>query len=283
MGTEHKNVLARAVIKVLRPLIRVLIRNEVTHAEMTELVRQTYVEVAYDAYSIPGQEMTFSRVAVLTGLSRKEVVRLKAILESEEVLMKQAPNRAQRVVHGWLADKEFIDRKKQPRDLPVKGPKRSFQTLVQRYSGDITYGAVLDELNLIGVTELTDEGLVRLINKAYIPYKDELEKVRIMSVCVSDLFESAVYNIENTDGEPHFQRQMVYSGIEPDLAEAFKTLSGEKATELLEFLNKYLSSERNKSTAADRAKGKRVGMGIYYFEESQDSKEFSAHGNESDA
>lgn len=283
MGTDHKNVLARAIIKVLRPLIRVLIRNEVTHAELTELVRQTYVEVAYDAYSIPGQEMTYSRVAVLTGLSRKEVVRLKAVLESEEVLVKQAPNRAQRVVHGWLGDREFLDRKKQPRDLPVKGSKRSFQTLVQRYSGDITYGAVLDELNLIGVTELTDEGLVRLINKAYIPYKDELEKVRIMSVCVSDLFESAVYNIENTDREPHFQRQMVYSGIEPDLAEAFKTLSAEKATGLLEFLNEYLSSERNKSIKAERANGKRVGMGIYYFEESQDSKEFSAHGNESDA
>jgi len=50
MGTDHKNVLARAIIKILRPLIRVLIRNEVTHAELTELVRQTYVEVAYEAY-----------------------------------------------------------------------------------------------------------------------------------------------------------------------------------------------------------------------------------------
>ena len=81
MGTDHKNVLARAIVKILRPLVRLLIRNEVTHAELTELVRQTYVDVAYESYSIPGQEMTFSRVAVLTGLSRKEVVRLKSILE----------------------------------------------------------------------------------------------------------------------------------------------------------------------------------------------------------
>ncbi len=275
MGTDHKNILARAIIRILRPLIRVLIRNEVTHAELTELVRQTYVEVAYDTYSIPGQEMTFSRVAVLTGLSRKEVVRLKGILDAEEVSVKKAPNRAQRVVHGWLSDKDFLDRKKSPKDLPIKGSKSSFQALVQRYSGDITYGAVLDELNLIGVTKLTKDGSVRLVNKAYIPYKDELEKVRIMSVCVSDLFESAVYNIEDKEDDPRFQRQMVYGGIETKLARKFKTLSGQKATKLLESLSKYLSSERDKSTASDRAGGKRVGMGIYYFEESQDSNDDS--------
>ena len=282
MESKHKNVLARAIIKILRPLVRVLIRNEVTHAELTELVRQTYVEVAYDTYSIPGQEMTFSRVAVLTGLSRKEVVRLKGILDSEEVLVKQAPNRAQRVVHGWLSDKQFLDRKKQPKELPVKGEGSSFQALVQRYSGDITYGAVLDELNLIGVTELSENNTVRLINKAYIPFKDELEKVRIMAVCVSDLFETAVYNIEDQGGSPRFQRQMVYSGVEQGIAEEFKSLSGDKAAELLEHLNKYLSAKRENSTDAERASGVRVGLGIYYFEESQGKTENNGESVEDD-
>ena len=243
-----------------------------THAELTELVRQTYVEVAYDAYSIPGQEMTFSRVAVLTGLSRKEVVRLKDILDNEEVLVKHAPNRAQRVVHGWLSDKEFLSAKKQPKELPVKGKSGSFQSLVQRYSGDITYGAVLDELNLIGVTELSENNTVHLVNRAYIPYKDELEKVRIMSVCIADLFETAVYNIENKDGDPLFQRQMVYSGIEESLAAKFKDLSSEKATELFDTLSKFLSDGRDKSSTKKRARGKRVGLGIYYFEGSKSSK-----------
>ncbi len=279
MVSEHKTVFAKAIVKILRPLIRVLIRNEFTHAELTELVRRTYVEVAYDAYQIPGQEITFSRVAVLTGLSRKEVVRLKGILDDEEVLVKQTPNRAQRVVHGWLGDAEFLDKKKQPKELAVKGKKGSFQSLVQRYSGDITYGAVLDELNLIGVTELTEDNTVRLINKAYIPYKDELEKVRIMSVCVADLFDTAVYNIEQDQGDPHFQRQMVYSGIEDSLAAKFKELSGEKASELFDTLSKYLSSGREKSSSKKRAQGKRVGLGIYYFEGPHDSSESKDQNN----
>jgi len=271
VATDHKSLIAKAIVNILRPLIRVLIRNEFTHAELTEIVRQTYVEVAYDTYSIPGQEMTVSRVAVLTGLSRKEVVRLREILDDKEVLVKQTPNRAQRVVHGWLSNEQFLDKDKEPKELPVKGGKGSFQALVQGYSGDITYGAVLDELNLIGVTELTDDDTVRLVNKAYIPYKDELEKVRIMSVCVSDLFESAVHNIENKEDQPLFQRQMVYSGVESSLVDKFRDLSTDKATELLEMLSKFLSTERDKSSTKKRAGGKRVGVGIYYFEGPRDA------------
>ncbi len=275
MSVSHKNIIARAIVSILKPLVRVLIRNEVTHAELTELVRQTYVQVAYDAYAIPDQEMTVSRAAVLTGLSRKEVVRLKGIIDGEEPLVKPAPNRAQRVVHGWLSDKDFLSTKKQPRVLPVKGDKSSFQSLVQRYSGDITYGAVLDELNLIGVTELTANNKVRLINRAYIPHKDELEKMRVMSVCVADLFETAVYNIENPGKKPLFQRQLVYSGIEDSLAAKFRNLSSEKATELFDLMNTLLSSGRDKSSAGERASGKRVGLGIYYFESNNASQQSS--------
>lgn len=271
MASEHKTIFAEAIVKILRPLIRVLIRNEFTHSDLTELVRRTYVEVAYDSHQIPGQEITFSRVAVLTGLSRKEVVRLKGILDNEEAFVKQTPNRAQRVVHGWLSDKDFLDKKKQPRELPVKGKKSSFQSLVQRYSGDITYGAVLDELNLIGVTELTEANTVKLVNRAYIPYKDELEKVRVMSVCVADLFETAVYNIECEDGERHFQRQMVYSGIDDTLADKFKELSSEKASDLFEKLSKFLTAGRAKSSPKKRASGKRVGMGMYFFADTDDT------------
>ena len=135
---------------------------------------------------------------------------------------------------------------------------------------------MLDELNLIGVTELSEDNTVRLVNKAYIPYKDELEKVRIMSVCVADLLETAVYNIENKDGDLLFQRQMVYSGIEESLAVSFKDLSSEKATEVFDSLSKYLTAGRDNSSSTKRARGKRVGLGIYYFESSKDSPKSKA-------
>lgn len=283
LADEHKIQLARAVSQMLRPLVRLLIRHEFTHAELTELVRQTYVGVAYDDFSIPEQEMTVSRVAVLTGLSRKEVVRLNEALENNEALTKPKPNRAQRVVHGWLSDTEFLDKSGKPKDLPVKQKKSgrefgSFVALVKRYSGDITYGAVLDELNHVGVTAQPDEDTVRLVNSAYVPRKDELEQVRVISTSVTDLFNTALHNMDADDDSTRFQRQVVYSNMPEEAAEEFRQFAADEATPFIEELNKFLSKKAKASKAKSgkkQASGSRsrVGFGIYHFEESEDTKD----------
>lgn len=283
MGLEHKDKLASAVSLILRPLVRLLVRHEFTHTELTELVRQTYVSVAYDEYGIPEREMTVSRAAVLTGLSRKEVVRLRETLEQDEALTKQKPNRAQRVVHGWLSDPEFLNSKKKPLILPIKNKKNgkeygSFVALVKRYSGDITYGAVLDELNHVGVTDQPDPDTVRLANSAYIPRKDEIEQVRIVATSVTDLFNTALHNIDAPDGEKRFQRQVIYSGISEEVAEEFRSLAIDKSSPYIEELNQFLASKRKPAaTAKGKAEKsttaklkKRVGFGIYHFEETVD-------------
>jgi len=261
---------------MLRPLVRLLIRHEFTHKELTELIRQTYVTVAYDEFAIPDQEMSVSRVAVLTGLSRKEVVRLVEALESDDGLSKPMPNRAQRVVQGWMLDKEFRNSKGKPRDLPVKKKRAgvehgSFVALVKRYSGDITYGAVLDELNHVGVTELLDDGTVRLINSAYVPRKDELEQVNVISVSVADMFNTALHNIDAEDDNKRFQRQVMYTGVPIELAEKFRKHVGDTAAPFVDELNQYLSKTKSKLKGKRKgSSGNRIGFGVYYFEELDD-------------
>lgn len=278
MESSHKIRLARAVVDILRPLIQLLIRHEFTHSELNDLIRQTYVEVAYDKYKLPDQDMNISRVAVLTGLSRKEVVRMRDGLGKSEARLKQKPNRAQRVVHGWLSDDEFLDKKKNPIDLPIKNKKAgkehaSFIALVKRYSGDITYGVVLDELNYIGVTAQPDEKTVRLVNSAYVPRKDELEQVRVIAASVSDLFKTTMHNIDAPENKIRFQRQVIYSNVNEELADDFRKTSSEKATPLIEQLNKELAKSQGQSKKSPSGHQKRVGFGMYYFEEPSTSSE----------
>lgn len=269
MSETLKLSLAKSMVSILRPMIRLLIRFEVTHLELSELVRQTYVEVADRDFGIEGEEMTISRVAVLTGLSRKEVVRLRNLLEESTTSLKQKPNRAQRVVQGWMGDKEFLDRKRNPKILPIKGDKSSFVTLVKRYSGDITYGAVLEELNRSGVTSQPDENSVALVNPAYIPHADDLDQVRILSMCVADLFRTAVSNVDAEPGDRMFQRQVTYNLMDESSARDFKLYSTEKAAELIADLNNYLAEKREQAGKKTHGESKRVGMGIYYLEETQ--------------
>ena len=264
MNESFRLVLANAVIGILKPLLRVLIRNEVSHAEFSELARQAYVEVAYEHFSLKGRKTTYSRVAVLTGLSRKEVVRLYKLIKQQQPAVKSVPNRAVRVINGWMQDKEFLDGQA-PRTLPLQGDKGSFASLVAKYSGDITLGAIVDELERVGVVSRPDKQTVKLNSYGYVPQEDELEKIKIMSVCAADLLNTTVHNLEQDEQQARFQRQIVYSDVPETVAEEFKVYSSEKSAEFLQQLNQYLA-RKTQSAASGQQTGRRVGLGIYYLE-----------------
>ncbi len=249
---------------MLKPLVRVLIQNEFTHADFIELSKRAYVETAYEKFSITGRKTTIARVAVLTGLSRKEVVRLNKQGEQKIVLGKSSPNRAMRVVNGWLRDKEFLDADGQPLQLPLQGDTGSFASLVARYSGDISLGAIADELARTGVIERSDDQIT-LCNLGYVPDDSEIEKIRIMSLCVADLLETATHNIHSDEKDKRMQRQLIYNQMPLSLVQEFKQYSTDKAANLLQDLNQFLSEKKEEHSDEVNNAG-RVGLGIYYIE-----------------
>lgn len=273
MDDKLKTTLGRAVITVLKPLLRVLIRNEVTAADFTELARQAYVDVAYEHFGIAGKKLTFARIAVLTGLSRKEVVRLDKLRADQGRLSKPSPNRAQRVVNGWTSDREFLTAKGAPRVLPLHGEKASFAALVARYSGDITLGAILDQLIRVGAVSHNSRDMIRLESLGYVPKGDEIEKIQVMAICAADLLGTAVHNIESGETDRRFQRQVVYPRIHVDQAKAFKEQSAQLSANYLQQLNQLLakaqdeSLERAKNDQSTMPELRRVGFGIYYFDD----------------
>ena len=72
MGQETKDHLRRAISLMLKPLTRLLIAQGVTHAEFAETAKEVYVETALRHFESEGK-VNKSRIAILTGLTRKEV------------------------------------------------------------------------------------------------------------------------------------------------------------------------------------------------------------------
>lgn len=276
MDILNRSALTDMAASILRPLIVVLMRNKFTHSDLTELIRQTYVEVAYTSFSLPDKRMTYSRAALLSGLSRKEVVRLYSNLESTKAERKasshQLQNHAKQTVHGWLADHDYIDISSKPKEISIDESEHSFSKLVRKYCGDTAHEPVLEELNRLGITAETNRCTVKLLRPGYIPQHDELEKIRVMSVCVSDLFDTAVHNTNAAVGDLRFQRELVYSGIEETLAQRFHEAGSEKAMALFDTLNEFLSAGKEQSDPRIRKSTKRVGLGIYYFEGANEVK-----------
>lgn len=265
---EIKITLAKAVIRILNPLVRILLKHEMSHSEFSELAKRSYVYVANKYFSIPGRKKTHSRVAVLTGLSRKEVLRLSNIEEDQPPVTKGPLNRAARVISGWLRDPDFLTEDNEPKELPLRGDGDTFDTLVERYSGDITARAILDELVRVGAVTKTDNKTVILNHHGYIPEGSAPEKIDVMAVCAGDLLNAAVHNILLEDKhDVRFQRQTAYVEIPEHVIEEFKQLSHDKSLELLLELNQWLASKKKQEKPMEGERTGRVGIGIYYIQD----------------
>ena len=96
--------LTQAILRLLRPLIRILLRNGVPFGSFAELARWVYVDVALADFSIKGRKPSDSRASVLTGLSRKEVRRLRELSLKNQGEDIARYNRAARVLSAWVRD-----------------------------------------------------------------------------------------------------------------------------------------------------------------------------------
>ena len=96
--------------------------------------------------AIEDRKQSVSRIAVITGLTRKEVSRLLKFSVPNDKEKSDRYHRASRVVSGWRRDKDFLNSGRRPAIFSIIGPGKSFQQLVKRYSGDIPHRAILDEL-----------------------------------------------------------------------------------------------------------------------------------------
>src|SRR6185369_12275619 len=169
------DIIFSAVSTLLRPLVRILLRHNIPLATLNDLAKRVYVEVAMEDFRLPERKQSISRVALLTGLSRKEVLRVTRLAPSIDSSLVEQHNRSTRVVSGWTRDERFC-KSGQAADLPFDGDEVSFAELVKLYSGDITPRAVLDELLRSGLVERREDGRLHLVAPAFLP-QSEAEKM----------------------------------------------------------------------------------------------------------
>lgn len=263
-----KRTLSSAVIRMLNPIVHMLLRYEVSHSEFTELSKRSYVNVAFKHYTILNRKKTNSRVSVITGLSRKEVVRIAGIDIDEQPITKGPLNRAKRVIGGWLSDSDFWDKNQQPKILPLRGDAISFNELVTRYSGGITARAILDELIRVGAVEKIDKSNVKLTHRGYVPKDSDNDVIEVLTRHVSDHLNTAVHNLIEKES-PRFQREVTYVDMPQSIVDEFQILSHEKSSALLVELNQWLANKKQNIEPNSSEATSRIGIGIYYIQDNE--------------
>ena len=270
---SEEKLLQKAILCVLKPLIRILLRNNIPFGAFSELARQAYVEVATHDFQVEGKKQSNSRISTITGLSRKEVKRLQELEESSDSMLTEKYNRAARVVYGWVHDKNYQNSNNECKVLTFESGSYSFSSLVKKFSGDVPPRAILDELERVGVVEVDDKDMIRLLSRAYIPKTGINEKIQYLGSDVSALLNTMDRNIYEENKKKYFQRKVYYDNLPEEVVEELQELIAKNSQELLEIIDVAMAKHDRDSNPKSKGAGRKaIGVGIYYFE-NKDVKE----------
>ncbi len=203
--TERADVVLNAVLKVMQPMVRLLLRHGVTYTALAAALKRVFLAAAQAELAQRGMPQTDSAITLLSGVHRRDV---RTLLRTE---VAQSPppatmGPASEVVARWLQDAEFRQRDGRPRVLPRSGGAGSFEALVSQVSHDVRPRALLDELKRLGVAEEDDSG-VRLCVDAFLPRQGFTE----MSALLADnLHDHALAATLNLQGERDLLEQAVF-------------------------------------------------------------------------
>lgn len=275
MGSNVKEHLKLALRMMLKPLMKLLISQGVTHGDFSEAAKDVYVEVAIRHFD-KSSKVNQSRIAILTGLTRKEVKNVidRAIYEEQH---NKNYSRPSRVLAGWHSDPKYIGPYGVPLEIRYESSgddMPSFVDLVKTYSGDMAPRPMLKELVRIGA-------VVELEDKMYKAVRRDFEAAALSGELVERLgkvghyvLSTAAANIEKeTQGSGNFDRRVYTdSGLSDASLRKFDEYIKIRGQQFLEELdNWFVSMEK-----IDRNEPEKSNTGIcmvHYVVDEEDEKD----------
>lgn len=273
---DVKRELLSAFRSVMTPLIRILLRNDITFREFAEVIKEIFVSVGARELAASGRRVSAARVAITTGLTRREV---STIVRDEGLRRRELETnttKAARLLEGWHSEARFVGPYGFPRDLLVEGddPGGTFESLVREHCGDVPVREMLNELIRVGAAQLLEGGsVVRVLKRTYIPTEMTPEMMQIFTQAVRRYIETVDYNLSLRDTAGRRFERLVYPdfGVRKSDYEAFQR-------EMREYLESVIAEIDFKSTKYQEAREDeteerlKVGVGIYFYRDEPEDK-----------
>jgi hypothetical protein len=262
MAPVRETVLG-ALRQLLRPLVRILLRHGVSFADYAETSKAVFVEVAE---SDLGLSQDIAGMAVVTGLTRKEIGRVRDELAQGHRPSVANLNRIGRILAGWHQDPEFTGPYGIPLELGVAGSDPSFAELAKRYAPSSDVVSVLAELRSVGVVADGKNGRVRVLTRSYIPTQEDPAVFQFFGVALRDLAETLDFNLNSPADAGYFERRVwTPAGIDPSDLPQFDALVHQRGQQFLETLDNYLTTKETEADSFPETMRIKVGVGVFMF------------------
>jgi len=275
MSGEVQRNLRRALRMMLKPLVKLLINQGVTHGDFSDVVKDVYVEMAIRHFT-DGERINQSRIAVVTGLTRKEVKNVLVRATTSEA-GGQGFSRPSKVLMGWYSDPEFQG----PYGLPVvlpyasnDGNEKTFQSLVKIYGADMAPRQMYEVLLQSGAITEPEPGLLKVMRRSFEPAGLSPELIERFGNIAHNFFLTAAGNVEKTSQGGAYLERVVTSTrrwSDDELAE-FTDIAKTRGQELLEYIDNWIVQRGDDENRGPQLEKKESGLGIYHYIESKEDK-----------
>jgi hypothetical protein len=266
--------LVDALAKLVRPVVKRLLAMGVPFGHVEARLRELFVEVAATDLALPGRAQTDSRIALVTGINRKEVRRIRSGDKETSAPKSFSMNRVTGLISRWMTDSQTTDRRGRPRPLPYQadhGP--SFMKLARKVTEDLAPGILLDELVRSGAAELREGNTVVLHGDTYVPKIESSETLLILAEDPAELVETILRNILSESRERLLQRKVYYDNLGSDAAKEVRAEMRREGERFVRRVNRLLSKyDRDRNPKAPGGSRYYAGIGVYFFEEPEESK-----------
>lgn|GEM_PF-828513 len=259
---EPSHVLAAALL----PLARVMLEERFSAVDLVRAAKLSYVHAAMAQLASLGARTNISRLAVVTGLTRKEIA---AYLRLAPPTDQRSPrqrleHRAFRVVRGWCADPLYSNTSGRPADLPIDGSYGDFASLVRAYGGDVTPKTVLKELERMGAAVRTASGNVRLRNRAMKSMRRAPQGIIEFAQLLADFTDTASQVLKPKRQPVYFTFRKLDLPTQRQVS-LFERVFARRAAALAVGADQWFARQRDCSVSKPdkRDRSGRVGLGIY--------------------
>lgn len=242
--------------QMLAPVVKLMIELGIDYKTFAEAARRAYIDVASREYGIRGRQTNSARIALLTGINRRDVARLREEDEDAPTDELDQSNALARVLSGWYQDREFLAEDGTPRALQ-RGDE--LDSLLTRYGGDMPATALLKELIRVGAVAVQDD-LVRPLTRYYMPFELDERSIRRYGSVLSDLAFTINHNLLSGQKEAtRFEGRAVNPRVNRRAYPEFRAMVDAEGQRFLERVDDWLTEHE----AGEDAPRLRLGMGLY--------------------
>jgi len=265
MSSPIQEKIFDGVFGVVSAIAKVFLRYNVGYREFSDLAKAAFVQVATDDYGIRGRPTNISRVAVMTGLTRKEVKRIRDLGHGFGDAFMSRRNPLAELLHHWNTDPEYSDTAGNPKPLPFEGSGASFWNLVRRCAGDIPPGAMRTELKRIGAVMETPDGLLNVTTREHFPTDAEGRLVIGINHGLHQLAATVAFNSDPGQPVTRTQKFVDSPQIERVLVPELQKELDRKIMDFAVEIDDRFSDVERESAILGKGDTVGIGVGIYFY------------------